>query len=116
MGTVTSQEFVAKWPELRQTFASFLTSYCTEDAGRCVSRNVLEAAFARHLKSHSVSDNLKVAAAALDCLCQERGFDQVGWVGYPVLYYHGVQVAYYVDNRVTIGISVDRFPTDRPTL
>lgn len=111
--SVTSEAYVERRPELRAEFAAFLEACCTVGAGRFAPRHVLEAAFARHLEPRISPrcEYLLWAAAALDGLCQERGFVHSGWLGNPIRTYYGVNVVYDVDTRVTAGLSVDRFPT-----
>ena len=74
-------------------------------------RSVLQADFARHLCNLSVDEPAFMAAAALDFLCEERGFTHSGLLWRPSYFWHSVAVIHEIDNRVTAGLSLDSFPS-----
>ena len=108
--SATSREFVARRPEFQPVFDRFLTSCCTVGEGRYVPRSVLQAAFARYLGNLSVDEPAFMAAAALDFLCEERGFTHSGLLWRPCYFWHSVAVMHEIDTRVTTGLALDSFP------
>ena len=108
--SVTSRGFVARRPEFQPVFDRFLALYCTVGDGRYVPRSVLQAAFARYLHNLSVDEPTFMAAAALDFLCEERGFTHSGTLLRPSYFWHAVAVMHETDTRVTTGLSLDSFP------